>query len=251
MSLCEVNGIVVYYVNYGESDRIIHLYTAERGLISALARGARKPNSALLNAVQPLVYGKYVLFENKGKYTVNTCELLETFYNARIDMDKFSAAMYMTSLMNNRSHEFMRSRRLFFLLYYSLTYISYKDECVPRDIAIAFLVKVLNEHGFIPQVKICGNCGRVLLNDSLIYFEPFKGHPLCFNCKTPESVQVEPTSLEAIVRILRLNVKDVYKVKMPLRISKELFKILNTYAETVLEEKFNGEIMFYDIDVQK
>lgn len=43
MALITVNGIVTRYANYRDNDRILTLFTRERGLISAAARGCRRP----------------------------------------------------------------------------------------------------------------------------------------------------------------------------------------------------------------
>lgn len=40
MALITVNGIVTRYANYRDNDRILTLFTRERGLISAAARAA-------------------------------------------------------------------------------------------------------------------------------------------------------------------------------------------------------------------
>lgn len=51
MALITVNGIVTRYANYRDNDRILTLFTRERGLISAAARGCRRPKSQLCRQV--------------------------------------------------------------------------------------------------------------------------------------------------------------------------------------------------------
>ena len=115
MALITVNGIVTRYANYRDNDRILTLFTRERGLISAAARGCRRPKSQLLPASELFVSGEFVLFLNREKYTVESCDVREPFYPFREDVERFSAGAYMLSLINEgtaaeQPNEALRSR---------------------------------------------------------------------------------------------------------------------------------------------
>ena len=43
----KVNGITLFGVNYRESDKILTLFTLEKGKIGAAARGVRKANAKM------------------------------------------------------------------------------------------------------------------------------------------------------------------------------------------------------------
>ena len=59
------DGIVTRYANYRESDRILSIFTIERGRIDVKARGCRKPQSPLVNVCQPFVFGQFEIFTGK------------------------------------------------------------------------------------------------------------------------------------------------------------------------------------------
>ena len=100
MALITVNGIVTRYANYRDNDRILTLFTRERGLISAAARGCRRPKSPLLPASELFVSGEFVLFFNREKYTLQSCDVQEAFYPLREDVERFAAGAYMLALAN-------------------------------------------------------------------------------------------------------------------------------------------------------
>lgn len=99
MSSKKVSGIVTRYANYRDNDRMVNIMT-DNGIIGAAARGCRRQNSPLLSAAELFVYGEFVLFERQGKYTVDSCEVRESFYPLRQDMDRFAAAMHALSLIH-------------------------------------------------------------------------------------------------------------------------------------------------------
>ncbi|MGZ5375335.1 MAG: DNA repair protein RecO, partial [Solirubrobacterales bacterium] len=39
----KTEAVVLRSIRYGEADRIVHLYTAARGRMSAIAKGSRRP----------------------------------------------------------------------------------------------------------------------------------------------------------------------------------------------------------------
>ena len=83
MPYSKVTGIVTRYVDYKENDRILSIFTLERGRIDANARGCRRPKSPLLPAAQPFVYGEFELFVSKDRAAVNQVNIQEPFFPLR------------------------------------------------------------------------------------------------------------------------------------------------------------------------
>ena len=92
MPYSKVTGIVTRYVDYKENDRILSIFTLERGRIDANARGCRRPKSPLLPAAQPFVYGEFELFVSKDRAAVNQVNIQEPFFPLREDAERFAAA---------------------------------------------------------------------------------------------------------------------------------------------------------------
>ena len=236
MSLVETSGIVIRYVNYRESDRILTLFTREHGLISAAARGCRRPKSKLLSASELFVYGDYILFQNKGKYTVDSCDIRESFYPIREDVGKLYAAAYMLAVANESAATAESNGALMSLLLHALSFCVYGDN-EPADIALCFTVRALAVLGFSPAITRCAICRRDIRAQGLLTFSPANGGVLCQFCNPRGDNAISPLSLEAIRRMILLADADMQKVKLPERVRNELRRYICDYAEHVFEKK--------------
>ena len=49
----KTEAVVLRSIRFGEADRILHLYTAERGRIGAIAKGVRRPRSRFGGRLEP------------------------------------------------------------------------------------------------------------------------------------------------------------------------------------------------------
>ena len=52
---------------FGEADRVLHLYTLERGRVGAVAKGVRKTKSRFGARLEPLSHVELVLHQGSGE----------------------------------------------------------------------------------------------------------------------------------------------------------------------------------------
>lgn len=238
MSLLTLSGIVTRYADYRDNDRMLTILT-EQGSIGAAARGCRRPNSPLLSASELFVYGEFVLFEKQGKHSVNACDVRESFYPLRQDMDSFYAAAHMLEMANGLAEDGANCGELLKLLYYALTYTAYTD-CHPIDMALVFTAKSLAVMGYTPAIIHCAACGEDLRGLPRMGFDPVSGGAVCGGCMAPDCKKITPLSLEALRRMLLLTPEDIKKVMLPEETRTELRSALVGYGEYVLERKLRS-----------
>ncbi len=240
MALMTVDGIVVRNADYKENDRMITVFTKEYGSIGVSVRGCRKKGSTNIACSELFSFCEFVLFENKGKYSVNSFLLKESFYPIREDFDKLSSAAFCCELVSNASeHGNVRSDELFSMLYYALSYICY-GETMPVDIAICFAWRFLSELGYAPLLTECALCRSDLRHNKKIAFSSLSGGAVCIDCTGANSHTVSALALEAVRRILRLEDNEMHKVVLPGKVRDELLPITVDYAQTVTERNLKS-----------
>lgn len=243
MASLTLNGIVLRHANYRDNDRILTIFTREQGTVTAAARRCRKCGSSLLACTEIFTYGEFVLFEGRGRYTVDACDVRERFYSLREDVERLAAGAYMLAVTESCTPKGQQNAELFDLLYYALSYTAYGKQA-PADVALCFLARCLGILGYAPRLTRCACCGKDLRSLSGLGFDPSAGGAVCGACRGPNAVVVSPLSLEAVRRMLLLSNQEMEKVVLPPRVRLELKDALNAYAEHVLERKFRAVAQF-------
>ena len=80
MKMRRTKAIVIRRTNYQEADRILQLLTPEYGVISVIARGARREKSKLAGGIELFARCEVTIGDGKGSLGILTSSRLEQFY---------------------------------------------------------------------------------------------------------------------------------------------------------------------------
>ena len=89
----KTEAVVLRSIRYGEADRILHLYSAPKGRIGAIAKGSRKPRSRFGGRLEPFFRLDLILHEGRGDLaTVTAADTVAAHANLRGDGAALGAA---------------------------------------------------------------------------------------------------------------------------------------------------------------
>src|SRR5687768_6863880 len=84
--MLKTEAIVLRSMRYGEADRILHVYTPQRGRLSAIAKGVRRAKSRFGGRLEPYFRIELVLHEGRSDlHTVTSAATVEAYPRLRSD----------------------------------------------------------------------------------------------------------------------------------------------------------------------
>ena len=120
MPLYRANVIVLRRRAFQETDKLLTLYSREHGKLSAIARGARRAQSRLVGATEPLVYARMQLATGRNLDIITEATPRHTFPGLRTSARKVQVALYMAELLDALVEERQSSPEQFDLMLSSL-----------------------------------------------------------------------------------------------------------------------------------
>ena len=234
MIIVNTQGIVLRSARYKESDLILTIFTRKLGKVSAIAKGAKRNKSSLLSSSQVFSYSNFTLKKQGNMYRVSQSETIKSFYDIAYDIDAFSYATYITSLVEGSIYENQSNNRLFVLLAQTLYLYTQKD--IDKEfITKAFELKFLDYAGFKPIVNRCVNCNTTNLKNSVFNVE--EGGILCEKCKENHvyNFKIDSTTIKLMDYVFRNDIITCSKAKVSKYIVNELDKILKVYIQVYID----------------
>ena len=93
------NSINLTSYDFSENDKIIVMYSKEKGLITGIAKGCKKPKSKLGATMQALVANKIIMNKGRNLDIISQAEALESFKGIKKDFNKLSISMYCAEIV--------------------------------------------------------------------------------------------------------------------------------------------------------
>lgn len=229
--------------NLSESDKIIVMYSKDKGLIKGVAKGVKKPKSKLGARMDLLVANKLMLYKGRNLDRICQADVLNTFHNTRRDMDKIFYSMYISEVVNNFGVEDDPcSEEIYNLLYKALNAIS--DAETKEEILVAvlkFQLKMMQISGFGIEFETCLCCGEPIGEENM-YFSSRMGGVVCQKCNENLHLNVMMhhkirAFLNALVQF-DFDYKNDYEEKVTEKVCTVCFELLKGYITEHCSTRF-------------
>lgn len=242
MSNTKINGIVIAENNMGDFDKMLTILTPNYGKISCVAKGARRPQSALLAGTQLFCFGEYLMYKGTSTYHINSCEIIEVFYNIRTDLDKLKYAIHINKIVQDVTRENENSYKILQLFLNTLYIISETDKDLDFVLSV-FKLRLLCILGFTPRVIQCTNCKQ---KENLTKFSIKDSGFKCSVCgkQDKSSIDISESTKNAIKYIVSSPPKKLYAFNLKDESLKEFELISKVYFNEKLEKEYKLEDLF-------
>lgn len=231
MFWCE--GVVIKTRPLGEADRIVVLYTKERGKVGTAAKGSRRPKNRLAAVVQPFTRGNYFLSDPaSGLKSLSQGNIIDSNQNLRDDLLKMAACNYFLELIDVSVETEDPDQELYKLILMGLKLIDTVDDL---DLALRYIeYRLLYTLGWGLQLESCVGCGKEL-NEKLL-FSAIDGGVKCEGCLRGDEIYLTKKARAILLSFNRLYPRTLPKLKLGEEDHQELEKIMRLAWDARMEK---------------
>ena len=183
----KTEAVVLRSLRLGEADRVLHLYTLERGRVGAVAKGVRKTKSRFGARLEPLSHVDLLLHQGGGELqTVTGVDLIRSHRKSREDPYRLRVGLIGAEAMLRLFPEQEAQQRAFLAL---TRFLDALDElpspALPggepalEPLALSFQLKLLWLAGYLPHLTNCAACGG---ESGLVAYSAKAGGGVCRSC---------------------------------------------------------------------
>ena len=188
-------AVVLSTRDYGDSDRIVSLFSRERGYMSAFAAAARASKRRFQGKLEPTTVLTVELTSRGGElYRLTSAEVLEANHELRGDFVGLMRALYALEL----TRELVRDQAPHAELFDELIGFLGRGARHGAVALLGFELAALRAAGYMPRLLACVLCGRAI--DDAPAFDPVRGGGICSQC-VPRAASALPTSLGLLQRL--------------------------------------------------
>lgn len=157
MQLEKLQAFVLSNSDYGESDRIVSLFTLEHGRLKGFARGARNSRKRFGPALEAFARIDVQLSQKDGLSSLRGADVITLYSGIRGELGAIAHALYACELVECLTPEGVPLPRLYRLLaaYLERLDSGQGDEADRR----MFEINLLNILGYRPSLEECSRCG--------------------------------------------------------------------------------------------
>jgi DNA repair protein RecO (recombination protein O) len=158
--LYRVSALVLKRREMGEADRLLTVLTRDRGKLTLLAKGVRKPASRKAGHLEPFTHVELLVARGKNLDLVTQAETLEAHRNLREDLWRSSWAYYVVELADAFIQDEDPHELLFDLV---LATLGRLDRGQEATLVVRYCeLHLLSFAGYQPQLFHCVQCGQPL-----------------------------------------------------------------------------------------
>jgi DNA repair protein RecO (recombination protein O) len=175
-------SIILFSKNSGEYNKLVFIFTRDKGTMSAVAYGARKTKNRFGSALEPFTFGRAMLIERrKGSFvSLDQMEIIESSFDLYSDYVVAGHLYYYAEILHNLLPGGQPEENIFRLTLEMLR--GFRLGIPVQIVAAYFEVWLLKLSGLLPDHRECHHCSKRLKNQNFIYVAA-SGYLFCDTCR--------------------------------------------------------------------
>jgi len=234
-----VEAVVLRRVDFGEADRVLVLYTRERGKLSVVAKGVRRMSSRMGGHLELFTQSELMLAKGANLDVVTQAESRNAFRAIREDLTRTSTAYLIAELTDALTEDALEQPELFDLLTATFRALGTTDD--PRLVAVHYQLRLLDVAGFRPVLMRCVMC-QAELAPGRNAFSAFLGGALCPRCGPgePSARPIGTDVLKVLRNLQRAGLPGSVQFRVPEMVMRDVERILRDLIERHTERRLRS-----------
>jgi DNA repair protein RecO (recombination protein O) len=233
----KTTAIILNSLDYGESDRILTVYTTDFGKLKGIAKGARRSKKRFPNALEPFSLA-YIVFSKKERDTlvlIESCDIIKHHTGIRENLDKTLISSYLLELTDKFTREGKKDTVLFQLLQNFLNMIDTGNHS-GEELLRFFEIRLLKLSGYEPIFDHCMHCKKPVSHEELYRFIPSKGGIKCKTChqNTFDSFPVSVGTIKSLLLGKEIDIQKINRIALSDQSAHESRNILSRFIHHLL-----------------
>lgn len=232
----KAKGIVLRQTEFGESNRMLTVFTREYGIIRSAVYGAKSIKSGKGAACQVFSYSEFELRKNAGDiYTVSAVSPIESFFALSEDIVKFSLSAYFAELIQSTLGESNPDEAIL-RLYLNTLYALCNNGLEVKKAKCVFEMRLMSLLGYRPQLTKCVRCDNI---KEIVAFSAIDGGLLCKNCRVG-GIDIGKATCDALYYIITAEDKKIFSFTVSDEVLEKIGKISEEYTKVQLESELKS-----------
>jgi DNA repair protein RecO (recombination protein O) len=243
-----VEAVVLRHADWGEADRLLTLYTRERGKVRAIAKGARKIRSRKAGHLEPFTRVTLQLARGHDLLIVTQADTLDAYLAIHENLVKTSHAAYAVELLDRFTYEEdTENYHIFRLLTEALARL--EQEADPWLSLRYYELHLLDILGYRPHLFECASCDRKVEAEDQ-FFSATLGGVLCPACglDLPGGWNVSLEALKYLRHFQRSDYAAAQRAHPAPEVRNEVETLVQKYVTYLLERELNSPAFIKQIN---
>lgn len=219
----EVEGIIIKETPYGETSKIINVYTKE-GIIGIMCKGAKSLKSPYRATTLKFTYGRFNIYYKENKLSnLVSVDVIDSLSLIKNDIVLLSYLHYLTEL----TEQVVKQTQENIYNDYLTTILKINSGLDPLIMCNILEIKYLDFLGVGLNLSSCTSCGATA---NILTIDGDRGGYICSKCYQNEKI-VAPKTLELLRKYYYVDIKSISKLKISPQSRQEINNFLNTYYD--------------------
>ncbi|MFP6654848.1 MAG: DNA repair protein RecO [Myxococcota bacterium] len=189
MAVFSCEAILLRAVDYGESDQIVHLLTADSGRMTAIAKGARRSHRRFPGTLDVF---NHLSIRGRARPRaamafLEGAKLLDPFLGLRREAGRYALASFLVEMLDRLSPEGIKGAEAERLFSYATESLALLETTRPSStLRLLLELRAFEALGLRPEFGRCVRCGRVpsdtLADRHQVHFHVADGGLVCSAC---------------------------------------------------------------------